>query len=149
MTDVTKEDFDGLVAKFDALPGLFVEALKSAGLVSAPAATVEAPAGETTAAATATDTSTSTVSDTATPVEIDHAAIIEALRVEELPAAVVPAVIADIKAGKSVEDAVKAQTALREAFVKTAGETGTVHLQESAGSKGQATGLSRAISVLK
>lgn len=149
MTDVTKEDFDSLVAKFDALPSLFVDALKAAGIGAATTTNVETPAAETTT--TATDTSTSTVTDTATEPVIDHAAIIEALRVEELPVAVVPAVIADIKAGKSVEEAVKAQTTLREAFVSMAGagEQGTVHLKESAGAGQQATsGLARSVTVL-
>jgi hypothetical protein len=142
MTDVTKEDFDGLVAKFDALPALFVDALKAAGIGAATTTPVETPVGTTTA--TATDTST--ITDTVTEPTIDHAAIVEALRVESLPAEVVPAVIADIKAGKSVEDAVKAQTALREAFVKIAGEQGTVHLKES---DGQPHGLSRSVTLLK
>ena len=147
MTDVTKEDFDGLKAEFAKLPGLFVEAMAAAGFAPAAASsTATAPAAETTVAAT--DTSTSTITDTATtePV-IDHAQIIEALTTAELPVAVVPAIIADIKAGKSVEESVAAQTALREAFISsTVVEQGQVHLKESAG--GKVTGLARVVSVL-
>lgn len=149
MTDVTKEDFEGLAAKIESLPGLFVEALKGAG--------IGAPVVETAPVVTenvaSTDTSASTNTDTtlvSTPaaeeVVIDHAAIIEALRVEELPAQVATAVIADIKAGKSVEDAVKAQVTLREAFVKAAGETGSVHLKES---DGKPHGIAYALANLK
>lgn len=142
MTDVTKEDFEALSAKFDALPSLFVTALKDAGFGQAPAAVSDTTTGAVQAAAE--NTNTSTVTDTVTEPVIDHAAIIEALRTNDLPAVTAAAIIADVKAGKSVDDAVKAQVALREAFVKTSGEQGTVHLQES----GKPTGLKYALSKL-
>lgn len=53
-------------------------------------------------------------------IEIDHAAVITAIADAQLPSAVVPAVVTAVKEGKTVEEAVAAQTSLREAFVATA-----------------------------
>lgn len=151
MTDVTKEDFEALSAKFDALPSLFVTALQDAGFGAAPAATVtEGSVEGANAEATSTNTNTDTTEVNSQPeaVVVDHAAIVEALRTNELPGVVAGAVIAEVQAGKSVEDAVKAQVELREALVASKGESGSVHLQES-DKGGAATGLARAITVLK
>lgn len=144
MTDVTKEDFEALSAEIVKLPGLFVEALKSAGIGAPQVTATETPTADTSNSTTSTETTT--VTDTVSEPVIDHAMIVESIRDNDLPAKVAGAVIADIKAGKSVEDAIKAQVELREAFVKTAGETGSVHLQESAG---KPSGLARAIQILK
>lgn len=150
MTDVTKEDFEALSTKITELPGLFVEALKNAGLGAPQATTVEPGAAVATPEGTTTNitTDTTTLTPAAETVEIDHAAIIESLRDNDLPAKVAGAVIADLKAGKSIEDAIKNQIELREAFVRNVSEAGSVHLKESAGS-GQVSGLARAIQVLK
>lgn len=146
MTDVTKEDFEALSTEIKNLPGLFVAALQDAGF-GAPAATATQTVEGVTETSTNTNTETN-VSAEAEPVVVDHAAIIEALRTNELPGVVAGAVVADITKGKSLEDAVKAQVELREALVASKSESGSVHLQES--DKGNAvTGLARAITVLK
>jgi hypothetical protein len=146
MTDVTKEDFEAFSNKLlTELPALFAAAVKDA-IPATTTATVDTTPITAGSESTATDTTTTTVTDTATEPVIDHAAIIEALRTEKLPALTAAAVIADIKAGKSVEDAVKAQVTLREAFKSSDAETGTVHLQESA--KGELHGPALALAIL-
>lgn len=136
MSDVTKSDLDALETKlidlFESFSASLKEAIQPAEVEAAketevvepnPAAVVEAEA-----------------------VEIDHAAIIEALRENDLPAVSAKAVIHDITENKlSLEDAIGAQVKLREAFTATAGETGTVvTLQES----GNESGLNRAVKIL-
>jgi hypothetical protein len=146
MTDVTKEDFEALTAKITELPNLFVEALKGANF-GAPAATTEAVVDASAATTeTVTDTTSTTAVDSATtePV-IDHVAIVEALRTNDLPAVSASAIVADIKAGKTIDEAVKAQVALREAYAATKPESGAVHLQESAS---EPRGLARAVKIL-
>lgn len=146
MTDVTKEDFEALSAKFDALPGLFVTALKDAGF-GAPVAAVSTEGQGAEGTSTSTNTDTTDVSNTgSTEPTVDVVAVVEAIRIAELPAQTAAAVIADIKGGKSVEDAIKAQADLREAFLATRPESGSVHLEES---NKPATGLARAIQILK
>jgi len=143
MTDVTKEDFEAFSTKLlTELPALFAAAVKEA----LPTATVTPTETTGVQASEATATDTSTITDTHVEPVIDHAAIIEALRNEELPSLTAAAVIADIKAGKSVEDAVKAQVALREAFKSSTAEQGTVHLQESG--KGELHGAQLALAIL-
>lgn len=78
-------------------------------------------------------------------VEIDHVALAEALRNEDLPAQSAGAVIADLKEGKTLAEAIESQTKLREAYVASV-ETGTVVLKESAGKAD--TGLARSITIL-
>lgn len=153
MTDVTKEDLDALAAKFDELPGLFAAALKDANL-GAPA--VVASTEPTAASTVPTSTSTSTATDTSTAVApvIDHAGIVEALRVNKLPGAVAGFVVDSILKGKTLEDAIKTQVELREAFAST-GTTnvqGAMVLREAAagtpGAGGELTGFERALARL-
>lgn len=148
MTDVTKEDFDGLVAKFDALPGLFAEALKTAGVVpAAQAPAVETPAEATT---TATNTASATATETAgeKAFEPDVAAILEAARTNNLPGPAAAAIVKAMRDDKlSLEDAVAAQVKLREAYIETSVEKGSVHITESG--KPELHGLARAVTVLK
>jgi hypothetical protein len=145
MTDVTKEDFDGLVAKFDALPGLFAEALKTAGVVPAAQTPAETPAAETTATNTATATSTETATEKA--FEPDLGQILESVRDNNLPGPAANAIVKAMRDDKlSLEDAVAAQVKLREAYVATTVEKGSVHITES---DKPVTGLARAVTVLK
>jgi hypothetical protein len=148
MTDVTKEDLEAgftalsqsLTAEIGKLPALFAEALK----VQAPASTEG-----TSVAGTEGTPSSEVVIDTTDSVSepvIDHAAIIEALRTNDLPAVSASAVIADIKAGKTIAEAVDSQVKLREAYAASVSEGGVVRLKESDG--GNVTGLARAVTVL-
>lgn len=148
MTDVTKEDFDALVAKFNELPALFVAALKDANIGAPATATVTEPvvaAGEV----TPTATSTNTAADTSTATTIDHAGIVEALRTENLPAVVAGAVVTAILEGATLEDAIKTQVELREAYVANAATTvaGAMTLRESAPG-GELHGFERSLAKL-
>lgn len=136
VTDVTKEDFDAFQTKLTEL----IEGLSNTLKEAVKPAEVEKTEVEESAATEVVKT------DEEQPVEVDHAAIIEALHENSLPAAVAKPVIEEIKAGKSLEDAIKDQVALREAFISTSGEAGTVvHINES---DKPVTGLARSVKVL-
>ena len=138
VTDVTKEDFDlfktELVEAIAGIPAAIAESLKPA--IVEP---VEKTAEELAAEAAALE------NDKVEPVEIDHAAIVEALAANNLPAVTSKKIVESIKAGATLEDAVKEQTELREAFLATGTESGTIVITESGK---PATGLARAVSVL-
>lgn len=134
MTDVTKEDFEALsasvVGAIENLATTLTESLAAAA--PAPVEVEVTVEGEEVVEAEA-------------PVEIDHVAVVEALRTNNLPAVATAAIIAALKEGKTLEEAVKAQVELREAFTATGAESGTVVISESGGKK---TGLARAVEVL-
>lgn len=135
MTDVTKEDFETLrsdiTAAITSLKDSLVEAIKPA------------PVELTDEQKEAKAKADAEAADKPEDVEIDHAAVVQAVAEAQLPAVTAGAIVADIKAGKSIEDAVKVQTDLREAFL-SGSESGELNLQES----GKATGLSRAVELL-
>lgn len=132
MTDVTKEDIEELKTAFlgaiTDLSSTLTEALKPV---------VTPVEGEQELVESKED-------EEKVVITIDHAAVVEALRTNELPAASAGAVIAALNEGKSLDEAIKVQTDLREAFVSSGSESGTVVLQES----GKATGLARAVELL-
>lgn len=133
VTDVTKEDFDALATKLEAsITGLSESIV--AGITEA-----LRPAEKTAEEIAAID------ENKTDEVVIDHAAVVEALRTENLPAASAGAVIVALKEGKTLEDAIKAQVELREAFVSTQPETGVV-IKESG--KPAKTGLAAAVELL-
>lgn len=144
MTDVTKEDFEALrtelVEAINGIPAALAEALKPEPVEGAEAlAEAEAQAAAEAAAAAAAEV------ETEAEVEIDHAAVLAAVAEAELPAVVFNAVLADLKGGKTIAEAVKAQTDLREAFGASDSHIGTF-LRE--GDQSQTTGLARAVQVL-
>lgn len=122
VTALTKEDFiEGLTTFGDKL----TTAIKESLVVAPVAPTVEAPAdvvapvGATTtepAATVVTPAANAEENEPEAAVVIDHAALATAFATSELPVAVMPSVIADITEGKSIEDAIKAQTVIKEAF---------------------------------
>lgn len=128
VTDVTKEDFEAfkteLVEAIKGIPAALTEAL---AVVEPVVENVDE--GEAEAVVEA--------------VVIDHAAIVEALRENDLPAVTAGAIVTALSEGKTLEDAIKTQTDLREAFVARS-EAGTIVLSES----GKATGLARAVELL-
>lgn len=139
MTDVTKEDFEAFKAEISTTLSGFVDTLKEslAPAVITPVETAEQKEAREAAEAEAA---------AKTEPEIDHAALVEALRTNDLPAVSAGAVVTAIKEGKTLDEAIAAQVTLREAFVTTAPETGVVtNLKESA----KATGLARSVEVLK
>ena len=134
MTDVTKEDFE---AFSEALNKSITDLV--AGLKESFATVEEAKVVETDEEKEARE-----LAEAKNEVVIDHVAVVEALRANDLPAASSAAIIKDLTEGKSLEEAVKVQTDLREAFTATQ-ETGTVvNLKEN----GKVTGLARSVSVL-
>jgi len=140
MTDVTKEDFDAFSASIkESLSGL-VDSLKEA----------LAPAAETDEEKQAREDAEAEAlankpADDEKP-EIDHVAVVEALRTNNLPTASTAPIIAALTEGKTLDEAVKAQVALREAFTAAPEETGIVtKLNESASAK---SGLAYAVSTL-
>lgn len=147
MTDVTKEDFEALrtelVEAINGIPAALAEALKPEPVEGAEelaeAEAAEAAAAEAEAAAAAL------AAENEAEVEIDHAAVLAAVAEAELPSVVFPAVLADLKGGKTIAEAVKAQTDLREAFGATDSHIGTI-LREGDGSA--KSGLARAVEVL-
>jgi len=72
--------------------------------------------------------------------------VVEALREHDLPAQAAKGVYADLREGKTLDEAIQAQVKLREAYVGSASEVGTLHLRES-GNGGQ-HGLAGAVARL-
>src|SRR5690606_21348733 len=69
--------------------------------------------------------------DAGEEVEIDHAELATKFAESELPAAVMPNIIAALKEGKTVEEAIASQTTLREAFVAHQPTVTTVRITEA------------------
>lgn len=60
--------------------------------------------------------------------------VVEALRDNDLPAQAAKAIYAAVREGKTLDEAIQDQIKLREAYIGSASETGTVRLRESANS---------------
>lgn len=124
MTALTKEDFDaGLVTLADKLGEKFTAAIQESlapqatepAAPEAPAATEpEAPAAPVQEPAEPTELTEPEEPET---VEVDVTALIQAISDAGLPSEVVAQVVAAVKSGTSVEDAVKEQTAIKEAYL--------------------------------
>lgn len=130
MTDVTKEDFDQLktelVEAIAGIPAALAEALKPepAGVEVVADVVVKEPVDE---------------------VVVDNDAVLVAVAESHLPSAVIPNITADVKAGKSLEEAVKVQTDYRDSLVESAqGNSGVVVINEST----KVSGLARSVEVL-
>ena len=127
VTALTKEDFEAGIASL--VEGL-TTTIKDSLTPVAPAvdAEVEAPA------ATAVETPAAVepqaeVSANVAP-EIDHVELATKFAQSELPSAVMPSVISAIKEGASVDEAIKAQLVIKEAFQEQV-KPGTVRIVES------------------
>lgn len=136
VTDVTKADFDQLradiVEAIASIPSSLAEALK--------------PASDDAAEAAAKAAAEAKVEEVEDEVEIDHAAVLTAVTEAELPSAAIPAIVAALKGGTELTEAVKAQTDYRDALAAKANAgSGVVVLNESGA---QLTGLARAVQVL-
>lgn len=144
MTAITKEDFDaGFKALGEALGQTLTTAIKesltptpvtepaAAPAAEAPAAAAEGVVEAPTAAEVApVAPAAETPAEPAAEVVIDHAALTSAIITAALPAEVVPAVVAAVQGGATVEDAISAQTVIREAFLANAAP-GTFRIVES------------------
>lgn len=135
VTDVTKEDFDQLktelVEAINSIPGALAESLKAAAEPVVEAVEVKKPE----------------VKDEhqEEDAEVDTVVVATAVTEAELPATAIALVVADVKAGKSLEEAVKAQTDYRDALVAKANVNGNVtRFTES----DKTTGLARAVAKL-
>lgn len=125
VADVTKEDFEALkVALIEAISGIPAAIAESLATVEADAVVVE--------------------DDAEDAIVIDHAAVVEALAANHLPAISAGAIIESLNAGIALDEAIASQVALREAFAGTVVETGNVIITESA----KVSGLARSITVL-
>lgn len=127
VTALTKEEFTAGIAElkesFNTAVGEgFVTSLTTAlkeALVPEPAPTEPAEPAEP------------VEDDEGTEPEIDHADLATKFAESELPAAVMPNIIAALKEGKTVEEAIASQTALREAFVAHQPTVTTVRITEA------------------
>lgn len=129
---VTKEDFEGLrTALIEAIAGIPAALAESLAAV-APVAVVE-PVVE------------AVVEPVVEAVVIPHAAIVEALATNHLPAASASKIVAALTEGSTLEAAVQEQIALRESFKTSSDESGTVFISES---NKAPRGLGRSVSVL-
>jgi hypothetical protein len=134
VADVTKEDFEALrTALTEAIAGIPAALAES---LAAVAPVVEEPVVE--------EEADEEDDDKEEAVVIDHAAVVEALRANNLPAASAAKIVAALTEGATLEAAVQEQIDLREAFVSTS-ESGTVVITESAS---KVSGLARAVTVL-
>jgi hypothetical protein len=136
VTDVTKEDFDGLKTELiEAITNLGTSLKESLAGVVTPEVTpeVEEPKPE---------------EPKEEPVAIDHAAVVEAVRTNNLPTPAIASIIESLNKRVSLEDAVKEQVTLREAFVGSAAESGVVTFTESGGNGTKKTGLARSLEIL-
>jgi hypothetical protein len=135
VTDVTKADFDGFKTELiEAIANLGTSLKESlAGVTPEEKPEVEEPKVEE--------------EPKDEPVVIDHAAVVEAVRTNNLPNPAIAAIVEALNKRVSLEDAVKAQVDLREAFVSTAAEAGVVTFKES--KDGQKSGLARSIEILE
>lgn len=148
VTDVTKEDFDAfkteLVEAIKAIPGTLVEALKPAD------------AGKEEDKKTAENDDDKKKEDDKVDENgvavLDPAALAEAIVTNELPAKAAKAVVESVKGGATLEDAIKEQVELREAYRASGTGTGVVTIQESFTANGTdgkpLTGTARAVAVL-
>lgn len=132
VTALTKDEFAAGIAElkesFNAAVGDgFVTSLTTA-LKEAlkPATDVVEPVAETAAEVTAP------VAE-AVAVEVDHAELATKFAESDLPAAVMPNIVAAIKEGKTVEEAIASQTTLREAFTNHQPAITTVKIVEADG----------------
>jgi hypothetical protein len=135
VTDVTKADFEGFKTELiEAIANLGTSLKESlAGVTPEVTPEVEEPKVDE--------------EPKDEPVVIDHAAVVEAVRTHNLPTPAIAAIVEALTKRVSLEDAVKAQVELREAFVSTAAESGVVTFKES--KDGQKSGLARSIEILE
>lgn len=145
VTDFTKADFEvgmkGLLDNLEKLSTQIQEAL-------APLAAAQAANTETTETTEDTEHTKpvgaegeETTEDTETKEdepEIDHVALATEFAAAGLPAEVMPNVIASVKEGKSIKEAIEGQTKIREAFLAQV-DSSTVRIVESDRNDNRAT----------
>lgn len=141
VTALTKEEFEqGLAKLIESFNGTLTEnfstlstSIKEA-LVPEPAATVEdEPNGESEEGEEGKEKGQEPEEEA--EVEIDHAELATKFAESALPTAVMPGVVAALKEGKTIEEAIEAQTKLREAFEEQANVT-SVRITEAERNKG-------------
>lgn len=141
VTALTKEEFEqGLAKLIESFNGTLTEnfstlstSIKEA-LVPEPAAPVEdEPNGETEEGEEGKEKGQEPEEEA--EVEIDHAELATKFAESALPTAVMPSVVAALKEGKTIEEAIEAQTKLREAFEEQANVT-SVRITEAERNKG-------------
>lgn len=135
--DVTKEDFEGfqtsILEAINSLSATLKESLAEKPEESEEDAKLEEPIVQKN-------------DEAGTAVEIDHAAVVEALRNNDLPAISAREIVASIREGKTLDEAVAHAVEIREAYTASVAETGNVTIIKE--STDAAHGLSRAVKVL-
>lgn len=121
VTALTKEEFTAGIAElkesFNTAVGEgFVTSLTTA----LKEALAPAPAGEAVVEAPAATTEITQVAEAADEVVIDQAELATKFAESALPVAVMPNIVAALKEGKTVAEAIESQTKLREAFAESA-----------------------------
>lgn len=130
VTALTKEEFDAGIA---SLKESFSEAVGEGFVASLSTALKEAlaPAPVTPEVVEGEEVTPVVEAAPAAEVEIDHTELATKFAEADLPAAVMPNIIAAIKEGKSIEDAIASQAKLREAFVEHQPTVTTVRITEA------------------
>lgn len=139
VTALTKEEFEqGLAQLVESLNGTLTEGLTSLSTTLKEALVPEEqePASDVAAAeAEGSNEGEEQEEQEEAEVEIDHAELATAFAESGLPTAVMPQVVADLKEGKTIAEAIEAQTKLREAFAEQANIT-SVRITEAARNTG-------------
>lgn len=128
VTALTKEEFEqGLAKLIESLQGALSEEFSSLStklkeaLVPEPVEPEDAPAGESEEGEEGKENEREGEEEAG--VEIDHVELATKFAESALPTAVMPNVVASLMEGKSIDEAIEAQTKLREAFIEQANAT--------------------------
>lgn len=127
VTALTKDEFAAGIAE---LKESFNAAVGDGFVTSLTTALKEALKPEPAAAVEVAETTITPVVEAAAEVEIDHAELATKFAESELPVAVMPNVVTALKEGKTIAEAIDAQTKLREAFAEASTVT-TVRITEA------------------
>lgn len=138
VTALTKEEFEqGLAKLIESFQGALSEEFSSLSttlkeaLVPEPVESEDTPVGES-----EEGKENEQEGEEEAGVEIDHAELATKFAESALPTAVMPNVVASLMEGKSIDEAIEAQTKLREAFVEQANAT-SVRITEAQRNTGQ------------
>lgn len=122
VTALTQEQFEEGIAQLkESIKGALSESVEGLGVTLSTAlkeALVPQPVETAATEAVDTEGAETKIEEAARPaeVEINHEELMVKFAESQLPVAVLPSVVAKLKEGASIEDAIEAQTKLREAF---------------------------------
>lgn len=142
VTAITQEHLDAFAEKLFTriTEALTPQPVTTEAVVTDPVApSAEDIAAAVTAAqaAGATTTDPEAKANETDPVEVDYPALVAEIVGADLPKEVIPNVVSAVQAGTSVEDAIKHQTTIREAFLAQTNSTNVRILESDRGDKGE------------